>query len=138
MSDVELPQAHEDEGSGRSLFRAMSKDGGGTPVVGPGDLGVREVDLQPDPDGLARPRRGGMSVAPDDPMSLPIFRRPPSLAGTGKKPVWSISDAALTPSLSFRQDSASHGLVEPASAMPWQNYLHALSETGPTWALCHE
>lgn len=134
MSEVERASGPE---AVRSLYRAMAAGDGGTPAVGRNDLGVRPVDLQPDADGIAQPGRGGMSVAPDDPMNLPIFRRPASLAGTGKKPVWAIPDATLGPNLIFRQDTATHGMVEPPSAMPWPQYIGALEATASKWELRH-
>lgn len=123
---------------GRALFRSMAASTDGSPVVGPQDLGVRPVDLQPDNNGLAHPMRGGMSVAPDDPMNLPIFRRPASLAGTGKKPVWEIADNSLGTQLTFRQDTATHGVIEPTQPMPFDEYTSSISATAPKWLLRYE
>ena len=74
----------------------------------------------------------------DDPMSLPVFRRPSSLAGTGKKPVWSIVEEGLGDELRFRQDAPTHGLVEPVKVVAWQDYVGALAGTAPGWVLTHE
>lgn len=124
--------------SGRPLYRAMALSEDGQPVVGPGDLGVRPNDLQPDEQGLAQPLQGGMSVTPDDPMLMPIFRRPPSLYGTSKRPVWEMPDSEVTKPLALRFDSPTHGLVEPWTSVPFEEYLDDLESTRPSWTLRHE
>jgi hypothetical protein len=104
-------------------------------MVGPTarTLGVRpQVDI-PVVAGQVRPNTGGMSVAPDDPVNLHPLRRPPAFGGSGKDPVWYIAVAALGVDLQFRQDSGTHGLIEPARAMSLHDLQKALDATKPYW-----
>src|SRR5262245_14787333 len=121
------------------LFRAMKEDDQGYPEVGPSarTLGVRpSVDV---PVGnlsdTVHPGQGGLSVSPDDPLSLPYFRRPPAWQGTGRDPVWTISAAELGPDLRFRPDpnNPGHGFVEPARPMTLAAYQHAIRATRLRW-----
>ena len=127
-------------GPTRDLFRAMA-DGGGTPLVGPGHLGVRTSgdpsDITVDATGSVHPEAGGMSVTPDDPMDLPRHRRPRSLLGTGTRPVWSIASAHITGRLAIRQDRPTHWLIEPSSSMELSVFEEALADTAPRWSLFH-
>jgi len=125
------------------LYRSMREDTDGFPVVGRGArmLGVRPGN-NPTPDVPAVapsdpviPGRGGMSVAPDDPMHLQGFRRPPSLGGTGPDPVWWIDSDDLGPELRFRQDSTTHGLIQPCQTMTLLDYEEALAKTRSRWKL---
>jgi len=69
-------------------------------------LGARpQIDIPVDDDGIVRGGAGGMSVAPDSPMRLPVHRRPPELAGTGKDPVWELEVERL-PELALSGGSA--------------------------------
>src|SRR5438552_602992 len=108
------------------LYRSMREAPDGLPEVGPSGrlLGVRPGNATT-PDVLAvaasdlvQPGQGGMSVALNDPMSLQKHRRPVSLGGIGRDPVWYIEAKDLSADLNFRQDSISHGLIEPSHAMP--------------------
>src|SRR6266446_4882779 len=104
---------------GKIVYRAMREDPAGGPLVGPSarTLGVRpNVDI-PVKAGQVQPNTGGMSVAPDRPENLHPLRRPPALGGSGKDPVWYIAVASLGSDLEFRQDSATHGLIEPTRTM---------------------
>ncbi|MDB5309351.1 MAG: hypothetical protein JWO38_3553 [Gemmataceae bacterium] len=74
-----------------------------------------------------------MSTAPTDPMNLPPFRRPAVLGGRGKDPVWVIDTDDLDPNLQFRQDSPTHGLIEPAGPMTLEEYEQALAATAAKW-----
>src|SRR5262249_47423529 len=103
----------------------------GLPLVGRSAraLGVRTPNESTNPDVTAtdaadiiQPGTGGMSVAPNDPANLPRLRRPPVLGGTGKDPVWEIDTDDLGPDLQFRQDSTTHGLIEPARPMTLAEY----------------
>jgi hypothetical protein len=76
-----------------------------------------------------------MSVAPADPVSLPKHRRPPSLGGTGLDPVWYIEIDDLGSDLLFRQDSLTHGVIEPARSMTLQQYQEALERSRGRWKL---
>jgi RHS repeat-associated protein len=117
------------------LYRSMTEEGGGPKL---GDtartLGVRlGIDIAPGPNGFVMPGTGGMSVAPITPLNLPVHRRPRMLGGTGKDPVWGIHTSLLGPKLIFRQDSSSHGLIEPAIPMSFSEYRNALAETRYGW-----
>jgi len=74
-----------------------------------------------------------MSVAPDRPENLHPLRRPPAYGGSGKDPVWYIAIGLLGGDLQFHQDSATHGLIEPARAMPIDALQRALEATKPHW-----
>jgi hypothetical protein len=125
------------------LFRGMKEEAVGLPAVGPSGrmLGVRPGDaptpdvLAIDPTDLVQPGQGGMSVAPGDPRHLQRHRRPPSLGGTGQDPVWWIEDNDLGPDLIFRQDRATHGLIEASRPMSLQELQDALAATRPRWRL---
>lgn len=121
--------------SAQQVFRGMKEGADGFPQSGPSarTLGVREgVDI-PVENGMVKPGTGGMSVAPDSPANLPVHRRPSSHGGTGKDPVYGTSTDNLGSDLSFRQDSATHGLIEPAREMPVKNFQKALSDTAEKW-----
>jgi hypothetical protein len=124
------------------LYRAMKRAADGLPEAGPTKrtLGVRPGDQAPNndvlavrPDDTVKPRTGGMSVAPDDPLNLPRFLRPPEFGGTGKDPVWEIDDADLPPALTFRRDRPTHGLVEPTDESALADYQAALATTRDKW-----
>jgi hypothetical protein len=121
------------------LFRGMKENAQGLPQIGESSrsLGVRpRIDVQAiDPGDLVQPGQGGMSVSPDDPQSLPYFRRPLALGGTGKDPVWRITDAQLGPDLRYRPDPASpgHGFVEASRSMTLSEYQRALAQTQRLW-----
>jgi hypothetical protein len=121
--------------TGTILYRSMREDPAGGPMVGPSarTLGVRpNVDIQIIA-GQVRPNTGGMSVAPDRPENLHPLRRPPAYGGSGKDPVWCIAVDLLGGDLRFQQDSATHGLIEPARAMPIDALQKALEATKLSW-----
>jgi hypothetical protein len=110
------------------------------PAVGPSArmLGVRPGN-HTTPDVLAvhatdkvLPGQGGMLVAPDDPMNLQRHRRPVSLGGTGRDPVWYIEIEDLGPDLIFRQDRQTHGLIEPKRPLELEEFQDALAATRPS------
>jgi hypothetical protein len=124
------------------LFRAMAPDADGLPQIGRSarKLGVRtpveaaaqgsEPDVSAvDTDEVVPPGTGGLSVVPDDPANLPPFRRPATLGGRGKDPVWVIDTNDLGPDLQFRQDSPTHGLIEPSGPVTLDEYELALAAT---------
>ena len=120
------------------LFRAMAKAEDGNPLIAPNHLGVREgLDIEPNADLNVRPKTGGMSVTPNDPMDLPQHRRPVELGGTSKWHVWWIHDGKLPSTLSYRPDprSSTHGFVEPSNIMSLNDYQSAIAGTAPTWTL---
>jgi hypothetical protein len=121
------------------LYRGMKEDANGMPEIGESSrgLGVRPGFDVPaaDPGDLVQWGQGGMSVSPDDPQNLPYFRRPLTLGGTGKDPVWRITDAVLGPDLRYRPDPirAGHGFVEPNRSMTLAEYQQALAQTQRFW-----
>ena len=140
QSAVGKPEVGEEGYSGgtapsRIVYRAMREDRAGGPTVGPTarTLGVRpNVDI-PVIAGQVRPNTGGMSVAPDRPENLHPLRRPRAYGGSGKDPVWYISIDLLGGDLQFREDSARHGLIEPARTMSIDDLQKALAATKPYW-----
>jgi hypothetical protein len=115
----------------------------GLPEVEPSGrmLGVRPGNAPtPDvrainPQDILQPGDGGMSVSPNDPMGLRKHRRPASLGGTGRDPVWFIETDDLGPDLQFRQDSQTHGVIEASRALSFQEYQDALAATRGLWSL---
>jgi RHS repeat-associated protein len=136
--DVQPRERHD---RGLPLYRAM-REHNGMPEIGRSarSLGVR-VKNSPDGrgdilavNGMVRPGTGGMSVAPLTPHNLPPFRRPVQFGGTCKDPAWVINLEQLTdPRLTYRQDSLTHGMIEPAYEMPLEEYEQALADTAPLW-----
>jgi hypothetical protein len=121
--------------AGKIVYRAMREDAAGGPMAGPTarTLGVRPgVDI-PVVAGVVQPNTGGMSVAPDRPENLHPLRRPPVYGGSGKDPVWWIRTDALGVELQYRQDSPTHGLIEPARGMSLHDFQQALEHTKPQW-----
>lgn len=121
------------------LFRGMRQAADGFPETDANGrtLGVRPGDIPIDPQGMVRPGTDGMSVAPDDPMSLPEWRRPPELGGTANHPVFQIPQSSLGPDLQYRADPANptaHGFVEPSRAMTFDQYQGALWATRKRWS----
>ncbi len=125
------------------LFRSMKEDTDGYPLAGAGGrlLGVRPSGgptpdvLAANPDDVIHPGQGGLSVAPGDPMFLQRHRRPASLGGTGQDPVWWIETDDLGPDLIFRQDRATHGLIEPSRPMTLQKFQNTLAALRSRWRL---
>jgi hypothetical protein len=74
-----------------------------------------------------------MSVAPDRPENLHPLRRPHAYGGSSKDPIWYITVAMLGADLQFRQDSVTHGLIEPAQMMRIDALQKALAATKPYW-----
>jgi hypothetical protein len=117
------------------VYRAMREDVSGGPMVGPTarTLGVRpNVDI-PVTAGTVQPNTGGMSVAVDRPENLHPLRRPPQYGGSGKDPVWCLDIGQLVGALQFRQDSPTHGLIEPAQMMRLDELQRNLANTKPLW-----
>lgn len=57
----------------------------------------------------------------------------PPFGGSGKDPIWYIPIASLGDDLQFRQNSAAHGLIEPARTMLIGELETALGATKPEW-----
>lgn len=112
---------------------------GAVPAAGPEDLGIRtKIDIQPDSEGRVDPGTGGMSMAPDNPLHLPRFHRPPSLGGSGTKPVWAINRDGLPGTLSIRHDPKKplvHALLEPTARMTFDEYVDEIEGTAEDWAI---
>ncbi len=121
--------------SARIVYRAMREDPAGGPQDGPTalTLGVRpNVDL-PVVAGQVHAGTGGLSVAPDSMWNLHPLRRPPAYGGLGKDPVWWIDIGLLGSDLIFRQDSSTHGVIEPARDMAIDALQKALAATKYSW-----
>jgi hypothetical protein len=121
--------------AGRIVYRAMREDVAGGPIVGPTarTLGVRpDVDI-PVIAGFVHPNTGGMSVAPDRPENLHPLRRPRVYGGSGKDPVWWIATDQLGGDLQYRQNSPTHGLIEPVRAMALGDFQKAIENTKRAW-----
>ncbi|MEX1263097.1 MAG: ADP-ribosylglycohydrolase family protein [Actinomycetota bacterium] len=70
-----------------------------------------------------------------DPRFLPDHRRPPTLGGTGKDPVYRLRDRHLPNTLEVRRDPdlEGHALLEPRRAMAIESYEEALVSTRRRW-----
>jgi hypothetical protein len=105
-------------------------------------LGVRPAIDVPAADfqEMVRPGEGGVSVAPDGPLNLPAFRRPPDFGGTGRDPVWVIDESELPPGLVYRPDPdrEGHGFLEPAEEMSLAEYETAIASTQDRWRKVEE
>lgn len=123
----------------RQLFRAMTADEDGLPMVGATarTLGARpRIDVPGDPTDEVEPQSGGMSGTVGDPSKLPIHRRPAAFGGTGSDPVFVIDLADLGPDLVWRADGngpSGHGFLEPVRRMPFNEYQEALRATRSRW-----
>jgi hypothetical protein len=125
------------------LFRTMREDTDGMPILGMGSrtLGIRPGNmLTPDvdavnPTDIVVPGDGGVSVTPDDPANLPYPRRPMSLGGKGRDPVWYIEADDLTPTLQSIPDSPIHGAIEVSGPMSLQEFQDAVAATRSKWRI---
>jgi hypothetical protein len=125
------------------LYRSMKEAQDGLPAVGPSGrlLGVRPGNsatpdvLAVNPSDPVLPGQGGMSVAPDDPLNLQKHRRPASLGGIGRDPVWYIETDHLGSDLEFRLERPGHGLIEPKRAIALGLFQAALAGLRPQWKL---
>jgi hypothetical protein len=64
---------------------------------------------------------------------LPTFRKPVSLGGTGKDPLWQIDDSKITGDLAAIQDSPTHISILPSATMLLDKYEAALASTQGDW-----
>ena len=143
---VSLKELEDDSGNKEKLLYRAMKDESGSPRVGDG-TDARSLTVRPSPPypadegdvtvvgGVVRPGQG-LSVAPGNPRNLQPFRRPRSLEGTGKDPVWVLYAEVLklNPQLSYRKDTPTHGLIEPSFPMPLNTFQRALGETQEFWS----
>lgn len=122
-----------------TLYRSMKLGSPGRPLCegSARGLGVRVlIDIKPSADGLAHPLLGGMSVAPNTPFNLPQHRRPVSLGGTGRDPVFHLDAQALPETLAYRPDPrapSEHGFVEPTAAVALDTLQGNLCQTASLW-----
>ena len=65
--------------------------------------------------------------------ALPAFRRPATLGGTGRDPLWEIEDSQVTGDLEAVQDSATHVSIMPRTTMLLERYEAALANTQDDW-----
>jgi len=96
-----------------TLYRTMRDDGEGRPMVIPSTstlspargLGVRPVfDIAVDDNDFVEPDGDGMSVVQDSPTHLDEPRRPISLGGDSKDPLWRVEQEDLGEGLVYRLD----------------------------------
>ena len=127
-----------------TIYRAMRSNPDGLPAIGrwSSTLGVRVSgpwqDIPVDANGDVAPNTGGMSVVMDDPRSLPRARRPRSLGGVGRHPVFCLDCEKLPPTLLVRPSGRPHALVEPSAVCKLSEYEQALHSTQPDWRITHE
>jgi hypothetical protein len=77
-----------------------------------------------------------MSVTVDDPLQMPVARRPRWLArGASEDPLFAIEAERILPPLSVRVDAGVHALIEPAVPRVLAAYEADLSSTRPVWEL---
>ena len=95
-----------------------------------------DFDVSPDQENRVGPGHG-MSVATDDPAGLPKHRRPRSLGGEGRDPLFSIRVSILGRGLVMNEDRPPHALVEPAHRCLLSEYEAALAATRPCWEALH-
>jgi hypothetical protein len=79
------------------------------------------------------PGNEGMSVTPGDPMLLPHHRKPASLGGIGRHPVWELDTSDLPEYLVYAEDTREHGFIQPAFTMEIADYQAAIEETRDLW-----
>lgn len=117
------------------VFRAMKEDTNGKPLMGRSarTLGVRICVDIPIRAGKVYPQTGGMSVTPDCVMRLPKSRRPKSLGGWGRDPVFSLQVSDLSSSLTLRRDKPTHVLIEPSRCCLFEEFEQNLYETKEKW-----
>jgi hypothetical protein len=120
------------------FFRGMKADIDGSPLVGNTavTLGVRAEDI-PVTNGFVSPQTGGMSVTHPDPELLPAHRRPPSLGGIAKHPVFFIAEIDIKGNLVARcvpiGEDDSHYCIEPLSECAFEAYEEELHATKNSW-----
>lgn len=112
-------------------------------MVGGGARGLdirRGLDVeQTEDDEIVGPGSGGLSTAPDNPRLLQRHRRPESLGGTGKHPVWMIEQTMLPGlGLGSRRDKPNHEIVEADEKVTLGVYIARIHATVSHWAIAHE
>jgi hypothetical protein len=113
------------------VYRPMRAAHDGHPQPGntKRSLGVvdagESADVIPDEEGIVHPDGGGMSVVQRR-RDVPYYREK-------RDPVWKLDTDALPVTLQYRQDSKTHGVIEPAVSMPLDTYRETLAETRQDW-----
>jgi len=79
-----------------------------------------------------------MSVAVDDALHLPKARRPKSLGGQGRDPVFSLLSSEIPSTIQVRVDIYPHALVEPAQRMMFSTFEGELSATRTLWSSAYD
>jgi len=119
------------------LYRAMRPAEGGRPSLGRSarSLGIRPQTDIPVVEGMVSPLSGGMSVSLGDPRYLPEHRRPLSLGGTGKDPVYRLKARQVPKALAVRSDAdlEGHAFLEPAHVMPIETYEESIASSQRRW-----
>jgi hypothetical protein len=131
-------------GENANVFRAMKQEPDGLPRIGRSgrELGVRiegpHIDIATDETGMVEPKTGGMSVAAGSAKNLPKPRRPRSLGGEGRDPVFKIAAADGPRSLCIRVDNHPHALIEPGERVPLSVFETDLESTRTFWREGHD
>jgi hypothetical protein len=123
------------------LYRGMTESGG-EPKIGntARDLGVRDTDVELNPQGKVVPGKG-MSTVKGSPNNLVEHRRPPSWGGTGKDPVWEIDENNINGKLAANHDGENHVSITVAVAqqnMSLEEFRAELITTKPNWTKTQE
>ena len=131
------------EGANRWMYRAMTADSEGRPELGATarTLGARPGrDIAVDEDGYVLPGPDGMSVTLDDPTRMPRPRRPRSLGGEGRDPLFQMRSDLLRRALRLHVDElhprTAHACVTPAERWRFDEYQGAHHGTRPRWEGC--
>lgn len=138
----------------RTIFRCMKREPNNSqkPKCGPNrsSLGakigippppagqdMKEFDIWEDFNGCLHPASGGMSVAPDSPMNLPLSRRTKKWDGLapGNFEVFKLEVNNLPESLALRLDTQTHGVVEPVVSCKSSVFQSELCSTKPNWSV---
>ena len=125
------------------LYRGMTSSADGYPLIGATakTLGARpkvslpreQGDIVIDADGMVWPNTGGMSSNTDI-ASIPSFRLPEALGGGGKNiELFRISDTEIPTGLIFHFETTTHGFMEPARPMSYQEMQELLHSTRYAW-----
>lgn len=81
-----------------------------------------------------------MSVTMGDPGKMPRPRRPRTLGGEGRDPLFRMSADLLAPELVLRPDelrpSMAHACVTPVETCRFEEYQDSLYRTQPEWEGC--
>jgi hypothetical protein len=132
------------------VYRIMKVENG-VPKLGDAAmcLGTRPGEIPVDPDGNVHPGTGGLSVydsiASFVTTMLPrrLHPRFPGARNSNSLAVWATGtgpfvSGPLTDSLALRVDESDdprHGFIEPRAIMKWEDYVEALAQTLPNWAI---